>query len=545
MIQCDICLCWQHGLCLNIYDEDQVPDKHVCETCRNPPAGRSSARYALDHDWLKEGKLPTIKRVPSSEVGIENNNNAFKKLSELMSDLSSLNKVLHALRVKLQVASQSNNGKVFMWSMLWDSPTSIQAASSQSHPDVAAASTTTATSTSFDLPDDSFVVSNEQSGETNFGKFDPQAVIDKLKYRLGSAATAAGGDPFSNSIPLSSTTVDFSATTPRNNFCSPSSNNSHHQPHSNDEDSHNLWPQFSLTFEQQQQQQQPQQQQQTSESTIGGSLNSVPPTTNNLNCDDVSVSHQEPKQIEIPLNNEFSIKKEEEEQVQPPITNGNASAEDDKEAEVDKNEQFDPESLEQSKKKPVQFEDSGKLAEQTETFPPTLKSENGPEQQPQQQHDHNHHTEVDDQVNHLEGVGSEEVAGDDPPFDPSLIPTFSEVAQLLPSVIEAMGSSGAGNGSESPPPHSLNLLPPPPPPRVLIQEPKRLDRDECRLNLLDHISSVQNEVELRLDYIESSLKSILDEGALIPLPQTKETRSLLTTILRDLGTARSLMWSLK
>ena len=422
MIQCDICLCWQHGLCLNIYDEDQVPDKHVCETCRNPTAGRSSARYALDHDWLKEGKLPTTKKAPSPEVCIENNNNAFKKLSELMSDLSNLNKVLHALRVKLQVASQSNNGKVFMWSMLWDTPSSIQTASSQPHAD-AAATTTTATSTSFDMhkDNDGFSVGNDQIGETNFGKFDPQAVIDKLKYRLRSAATAAGGDPFSNSIPLTSASEDLSSTTPRNNFCSPSSNKSHHQPHSNDEDSQNLWPQFSLTFEQQQQQQQ----QQNSESPIGGSLSSVPPTTNNLNCDE-SVPHQDPKQIEIPLNNESSVKKEEEEEVQLPITNGSAGMEDDEVAHVDKLEQLEPESLEQSKKKPVQLEDS-KLVEPTESIPPTVKSENGPTELEEHQLDLNHHMDVDDEGNHLEGVGSEEVAGDDPAFDPSLITTFSEV----------------------------------------------------------------------------------------------------------------------
>ncbi|XP_059092645.1 uncharacterized protein LOC131887926 [Tigriopus californicus] len=130
MIQCDICLCWQHGICLGIDDEDQVPDKHVCQICRDPPGGRPSSKFAFDQDWLKEGKLggiplptsdgvvdtPAANLLPQSPTSDET---AFKKLSELMADLANLSKVLHSLRVKLYVASQRNNSKVFMWSSAW------------------------------------------------------------------------------------------------------------------------------------------------------------------------------------------------------------------------------------------------------------------------------------------------------------------------------------------------------------------------------------------------------------------------------------------
>ena len=146
MIQCDICLCWQHGSCLAIEEEDQVPEYYVCETCRNPRLGRTSAKYSVDQDWLNKGILPTV--IPSrlsqqEESGLNANSNvqssflnnskqsliekdtAFRKLSELMADLANLSKLLHSLRVKLHIASQSNNSKVFMWSSLWDQPSKL------------------------------------------------------------------------------------------------------------------------------------------------------------------------------------------------------------------------------------------------------------------------------------------------------------------------------------------------------------------------------------------------------------------------------------
>ena len=141
MIQCDICLCWQHGSCLGIEEEDQVPEYYVCETCRNPRLGRTSAKYSVDQDWLNKGILPVaigsslmgesaknenltiLPNVPNnSREQLVENETAFRKLSELMADLANLSKLLHSLRVKLHVASQSNNSKVFMWSSPWDPP---------------------------------------------------------------------------------------------------------------------------------------------------------------------------------------------------------------------------------------------------------------------------------------------------------------------------------------------------------------------------------------------------------------------------------------
>ena len=131
MIQCDICLCWQHGNCLGIDEEDQVPDKHVCSICKEPKAGRTEQRFSIDQDWLKEGKLQTValgdhNYCASASAAFSEREGAFRKLSELMADLANLSRVLHSLRIKLFVASQSNHGKVFMWSSPWNDDHAVE-----------------------------------------------------------------------------------------------------------------------------------------------------------------------------------------------------------------------------------------------------------------------------------------------------------------------------------------------------------------------------------------------------------------------------------
>lgn len=58
MIQCDLCLCWQHGHCNAIEREKDVPEKYICYICRHPYRQRPSKKYFHDQDWIKEGKLP-------------------------------------------------------------------------------------------------------------------------------------------------------------------------------------------------------------------------------------------------------------------------------------------------------------------------------------------------------------------------------------------------------------------------------------------------------------------------------------------------------
>merc|ERR1719400_1258388 len=52
--------------------------------------------------------------------GAKNIETELKSLSDLMLDLVNLSSVLQSLQVKLSVARQRNNPKVFMWSSLWE-----------------------------------------------------------------------------------------------------------------------------------------------------------------------------------------------------------------------------------------------------------------------------------------------------------------------------------------------------------------------------------------------------------------------------------------
>ena len=84
---------------------------------------------------------------------------------------------------------------------------------------------------------------------------------------------------------------------------------------------------------------------------------------------------------------------------------------------------------------------------------------------------------------------------------PTLLPSVSEMARMLPDVIKDIsGGLSSGPSSFSAPP----VLPPP----NIIPEPKRLDRDECRQNLLEHIEALQKHVEDRLEAVEDKIENI-------------------------------------
>lgn len=46
--QCEDCLCWQHGTCMGLL-EDNVPDRYTCYICRDPPG---EGRYATETEYF-------------------------------------------------------------------------------------------------------------------------------------------------------------------------------------------------------------------------------------------------------------------------------------------------------------------------------------------------------------------------------------------------------------------------------------------------------------------------------------------------------------
>lgn len=120
MIQCDLCLCWQHGHCNAIEKEKDVPDKYVCYICRHPYRQRPSMKYNLDQEWIKEGKLPTLQDRTKNDMIIKQRTAMLKRSYDLISSLFQIQALLHSLRVKINVAQKKDHPKLYLWAKNWE-----------------------------------------------------------------------------------------------------------------------------------------------------------------------------------------------------------------------------------------------------------------------------------------------------------------------------------------------------------------------------------------------------------------------------------------
>ncbi|KAG4066483.1 hypothetical protein HA402_007119 [Bradysia odoriphaga] len=119
MIQCELCLCWQHGICNGIEKESQVPEKYICYICRNPQRGRESMKYAHDQDWLLAGKLPIATYHPANSKHSERFD-MLKQSHTLTGNLIELKRFMHSLNVKINIAENKDHPKMYLWSKKWE-----------------------------------------------------------------------------------------------------------------------------------------------------------------------------------------------------------------------------------------------------------------------------------------------------------------------------------------------------------------------------------------------------------------------------------------
>jgi len=153
----------------------------------------------------------------------------------------------------------------------------------------------------------------------------------------------------------------------------------------------------------------------------------------------------------------------------------------------------------------------------------------------------------DDEVKDTDIPTSQDVPMD---VDDVLMPSLSEVQQLMSSLEK---QEQLQQLQDCLPP--LPVEAPPPPPPIIIPEPKILDKDECRLNLLQHIEAVQTEFENRLEVMERALAEV-DEASDPKLngmstsgphvglnDPVGHTKVLLSLLLQDLSTSKHLVHS--
>ncbi|ENN77255.1 hypothetical protein YQE_06084, partial [Dendroctonus ponderosae] len=122
MIQCELCLCWQHAYCNNIQKESEVPEKYVCYICQHPLRERQSAKYVHDQDWLKQGVLPVTSFHSKDKLEMESRFAKLKKCHDVSGGLLELREYMHALATKLKIAEVKNHPKLYLWSKPWDKP---------------------------------------------------------------------------------------------------------------------------------------------------------------------------------------------------------------------------------------------------------------------------------------------------------------------------------------------------------------------------------------------------------------------------------------
>ncbi|XP_011428049.3 PHD finger protein 20-like protein 1 isoform X3 [Magallana gigas] len=106
MIQCDVCLCWQHAACFEI-TEDTLPKKYICFVCENPPGIRDSRRFMHDQDWLKLGHMAHFGFLPNQEED-EGCCRTVQATHGLVGDVHNVSAVLHGLKQQLQTARRKD-----------------------------------------------------------------------------------------------------------------------------------------------------------------------------------------------------------------------------------------------------------------------------------------------------------------------------------------------------------------------------------------------------------------------------------------------------
>jgi hypothetical protein len=105
-------------------------------------------------------------------------------------------------------------------------------------------------------------------------------------------------------------------------------------------------------------------------------------------------------------------------------------------------------------------------------------------------------------------VSQSHESGSVDPFSFFDFPSLNEVKQLLPSVLKDISSmeelggaavaTAAAPLSRAPPPVAVNIIP----------EPKLINREESRLNLIGHIEHLQELLDGRLDLVEQRLNEL-------------------------------------
>uniref|UniRef100_A0A674K037 PHD finger protein 20 n=1 Tax=Terrapene triunguis TaxID=2587831 RepID=A0A674K037_9SAUR len=116
MIQCEECLCWQHGVCMGLL-EDNVPEKYTCYICQDPPGQRSSLKYWYEKEWLSNGHMHGLAFLEENY----SHQNAKKIVAthQLLGDVQKVIEVLHGLQLKMSILQNKEHPDLKLWCHPW------------------------------------------------------------------------------------------------------------------------------------------------------------------------------------------------------------------------------------------------------------------------------------------------------------------------------------------------------------------------------------------------------------------------------------------
>ncbi|NWS77256.1 PHF20 protein, partial [Crotophaga sulcirostris] len=116
MIQCEECLCWQHGVCMGLL-EDNVPEKYSCYICQDPPGQRASLKYWYEKEWLSNGHMHGLAFLEENY----SHQNAKKIVAthQLLGDVQRVIEVLHGLQLKMSILQNKEHPDLKLWCHPW------------------------------------------------------------------------------------------------------------------------------------------------------------------------------------------------------------------------------------------------------------------------------------------------------------------------------------------------------------------------------------------------------------------------------------------
>ncbi|XP_077937464.1 PHD finger protein 20 isoform X4 [Gasterosteus aculeatus] len=125
MIQCESCLCWQHGTCMGLY-EHNVPHNYTCYYCRHTAGWRRAQRFLSEPDLLISGHMFGLSCV--KENYSETNAATISHTNSLLAHTHALNQVLSGLQLKISLLDTPSHPDLQLWRLPWRREEGLRAA---------------------------------------------------------------------------------------------------------------------------------------------------------------------------------------------------------------------------------------------------------------------------------------------------------------------------------------------------------------------------------------------------------------------------------